>query len=427
MGLKSSKSVPREQVQANIPNLIYKDNDFKTQNNIINLSTYWKRAADIVKDPKFVVADFNHEDLYQGQIGSCWILAALKALINNEVLFYNLLFINSFNKKFYCGRFLFKLYEAGEEKIVTVDDQLPTDKNGNLLFCQNRKDKNEMWPALFEKAVCKHLGDYAKIDGGSFETAIKILLPNFNSNNCFTKTLKYITAESLKKLFLNLIATRSIIITYRYNEKENDSKSFNDIVYNHAYAILDYYEGRVQIHNPWGTKEPKNSMFKKYSEDVHDLNDGTWWITVEEFKKLFTHIEYYTVSGMLKFKFDYPISYINLDHFEVKRGEDFFFNIPDKLEAKFESDEILTVLEFRCETNEKLKIQVEMNMEYRNKTKETKKGVFSDLKILSIDPEVAKILFIFSVLVENNKQSAHQIKSKCMIFNLTKKNETTCE
>ena len=53
------------------------------------------------------------------------------------------------------GIFHFRFWLYGQWYDVVVDDQLPFHSDGRLVFCRNKKDKNEMWAPLLEKAYAK--------------------------------------------------------------------------------------------------------------------------------------------------------------------------------------------------------------------------------------------------------------------------------
>ena len=47
------------------------------------------------------------------------------------------------------------LYNKGEWIDLVVDDRLPYNDDGSLVFCSNKTQKNELWGALLEKAYAK--------------------------------------------------------------------------------------------------------------------------------------------------------------------------------------------------------------------------------------------------------------------------------
>lgn len=48
----------------------------------------------------------------------------------------------------YGGIFHFRFNQFGDWYDIVVDDYLPCSSGGQLLFCQNKKQPNEFWPAL---------------------------------------------------------------------------------------------------------------------------------------------------------------------------------------------------------------------------------------------------------------------------------------
>ena len=56
----------------------------------------------------------------------------------------------------FAGVFRFYFWRFGEWLEVVIDDRLPTYRGTQLIFCHNRKEPNEFWTALIEKAYAKY-------------------------------------------------------------------------------------------------------------------------------------------------------------------------------------------------------------------------------------------------------------------------------
>lgn len=58
------------------------------------------------------------------------------------------------------GIFHFRFWLFGEWNDVVIDDRLPWYKD-TLVFCQNRKDPDEFWAPLLEKAYAKYIPTFS--------------------------------------------------------------------------------------------------------------------------------------------------------------------------------------------------------------------------------------------------------------------------
>ncbi len=109
----------------------------------------------------------NANDISQGSTGNCWFISAFSAVC--EVEKYRNLAVpagQSFDVGDYAGIFHFRFHQFGKIVDVCVDDFLPVDEEGNLIYASNSKESNEFFAPLFEKAYAKLVGSYEILSGG---------------------------------------------------------------------------------------------------------------------------------------------------------------------------------------------------------------------------------------------------------------------
>ncbi len=93
----------------------------------------WKRPNEIHPEPAFFHEGATRFDVKQGELGDCWLLAAVANLTLNPVLFHAIVpEDNSFDDG-YAGIFHFRFWQFGRWVDVVVDDRLPT-VGGKLMF-----------------------------------------------------------------------------------------------------------------------------------------------------------------------------------------------------------------------------------------------------------------------------------------------------
>ncbi|KAL8185566.1 UNVERIFIED_CONTAM: hypothetical protein K2H54_054823, partial [Gekko kuhli] len=132
----------------------------------------WKRPHELHETPVFYDTNTKRLALCQGLIGDCWFLAALEALTFHQDILSQVVPQNqNFERKRYAGIFHFKFWHFGKWVDVVVDDRLPVNEVGQLVFLSSVY-KNLFWGALLEKAYAKLCGSYEDLQIGQVSEAL---------------------------------------------------------------------------------------------------------------------------------------------------------------------------------------------------------------------------------------------------------------
>ncbi|XP_021382876.2 calpain-9 isoform X2 [Lonchura striata] len=244
--------------------VLFEDSDFPACNSSLFFSEnppipfVWKRPGDIVKDPKFILGGATRTDICQGDLGDCWLLAAIASLTLNEKTLARVVPLDQNFGPDYAGIFHFRFWQHNEWLDVVIDDRLPTFK-GRLVFLHSA-ELNEFWSALLEKAYAKLNGSYESLKGGSTIEAMEDFTGGIGEMYD-VKAAPDNFYEILEKALKRCSMVGCSIDTS--SAAESEARTPFGLVKGHAYSVTGIeevsYRGRqvqlIRIRNPWGEVE----------------------------------------------------------------------------------------------------------------------------------------------------------------------------
>ncbi|XP_040307900.1 calpain-8-like [Herpailurus yagouaroundi] len=276
------------------------------------LGVVWKRPPELCANPHFIVDGARRADICQGDLGDCWLLAALASLTLNEELLYRVVPRDQDFQQNYAGIFHFQFWWYGEWVDVVVDDRLPTE-HGALLFLRSGTG-GEFWGALLEKAYAKLNGSYEALTGGSLVEGLQDLTGGICECYDLRKPPAGLFLIIRKALRAGSLLACSIDVSSAA-EAEAETTTSQKLVKSHAYSVtgveeVDFWghpEKLVRLRNPWGEVEwtgawsdsaPEwNHIDPRRREELDKrAEDGEFWMSFSDFSRQFSRLQICSLS-----------------------------------------------------------------------------------------------------------------------------------
>ncbi|XP_018348907.1 PREDICTED: calpain-A isoform X2 [Trachymyrmex septentrionalis] len=270
----------------------------------------WRRPMEIADDPQLFVEGFSRFDVQQGELGDCWLLAAVANLTMHSNLFFQIVPEDQSFEENYAGIFHFRFWQYGRWVDVVIDDRLPTCR-GELVYLHSAEN-NEFWSALLEKAYAKLHGSYEALKGGTTCEAME----DFTGG----VTEMYQMDETPPNLFNILLkaSERNSLLGCSIEPDPNvvEAETPQGLIRGHAYSITRVKNVEIQmpnrygtipllrLRNPWGNEAEWNGPWSDQSPEWRFIPDhekeelgltfdvdGEFWMSFHDFTRHFTQLE----------------------------------------------------------------------------------------------------------------------------------------
>jgi hypothetical protein len=212
----------------------------------------------------------SHLDEKQGEIGDCYLIAALGSIADSSPLAIKNMFIDNGD-----NTWTVRFYSNGVPDYVTVNRSLPA-WDGSL-FCAGygsscSNTANVLWMPLLERAYAQW-NETGKTAQGTYTNSYEGIEGGW-TGDVYLQALGYSTIyemttaqKNAKATLINALASHQAVTI-----STNKTTNFNStgLHENHAYNVLSYNSstGKFTLYNPWGSSQPKQLTWSQLANNA---------------------------------------------------------------------------------------------------------------------------------------------------------------
>lgn len=333
-------------------------NEHKGYKNIDLQKLVWMRPENFFKGDIRVYKSIEPDDIIQGGLGDCYLLAALSSIAANPERLERIFLTKNYSKE---GIYIVALCINGIWEDVLIDDYFPC-RPDNRKPAFNSSKKNELWVMLVEKAWAKVHGGYMNIAAGLTREALRDLT-GAPAKTFFMEDGR----EGLWKI-IHQAFDRKFVMTAGSDNFDYGRDTFMPkigIAGSHAYSLLEVYEidkltkkiipykqrkvipdknkdKIVKLRNPWAKGEWNGDWSDNSSKWTPELrqilgigrkDDGVFFMDYANFSKYFIDVQIcyfhdkYKYSSIVAQSEDKERVYFR---FVIKKAGEYYFSINQK-------------------------------------------------------------------------------------------------
>nr|XP_039265088.1 calpain-15-like isoform X1 [Styela clava] len=250
-------------------------------------------------------------DIQQGILGNCWFLSGLSVLVERPDLLRNIFITREYSK---YGAYMIRLCKDGIWQSLFIDDLLPCNMHGELLYTQARR--KQLWVPLIEKALAKVHGCYEALQAGRSIEGLATL------TGAPCESLQLVVGPDMIEpepdlIWVRLLSSKEAGFLMGAScgganmEVDEDMYDRVDLRVRHAYSVLDVRNERMdnggnvkllQLRNPWaqqswsGDWSDNSEMWYDNPRLQERLNPtqsyhGIFWLCFDDMLRYFDSVD----------------------------------------------------------------------------------------------------------------------------------------